>query len=139
MNSVWCMMQGTQSWCDNLEGYTREGDGKGFQDGGDICMHTCVLSHFSWVWLFATPWTVVHQVLLSMGFSRQENWSGLPVPFSRELPHGGSNPVTLMSPELAVGFFTISTTWEAPGYLWIHTDVWQKPSQYCKVIILQLK
>ena len=64
MNSVWCMMQGTQSWCDNLEGYTREGDGKGFQDGGDTCMHTCVLSHFSWVWLFATPWTVAHQVLL---------------------------------------------------------------------------
>ena len=35
------------------------------------------------VWLFATPWTVAHQALLSMGFSRQEYWSGLPFSFSR--------------------------------------------------------
>ena len=34
--------------------------------------------------LFATPWTVAHQVPPSMGFSRQEYWSGLPVPFPRE-------------------------------------------------------
>ena len=36
-----------------------------------------VLSH---VWLFATPWTIDHQTPLSMGFSRQEYWSGLPFP-----------------------------------------------------------
>ena len=41
--------------------------------------HT-TLSHFSRVWLSATPWTVAHQVLLSLGFSRQEYWSGLPFP-----------------------------------------------------------
>ena len=40
----------------------------------------CVLSHFSHVWLFVTPWTVARQVPLSMGFSRQEYWSGLPFP-----------------------------------------------------------
>ena len=39
-----------------------------------------ILSHFSRVWLFATPWTVAHQVPLSMGFSRQEYWSVLPCP-----------------------------------------------------------
>ena len=39
-----------------------------------------VLSHFSHVWLFVTPWTVAHQAPLSMGFSRQEYWSELPFP-----------------------------------------------------------
>ena len=39
-----------------------------------------LLSHFSQVRLFATPWTAAHQAPLSMGFSRQEHWSGLPFP-----------------------------------------------------------
>ena len=38
-----------------------------------------LLSHFSCVQLFLTPWTVAHQAPLSMGFSRQEYWSGLPL------------------------------------------------------------
>ena len=42
-----------------------------------------VLSHFSHVQLFVTPWTVTHQAPLSMGFSRQEHWSGLPFPSPR--------------------------------------------------------
>ena len=40
----------------------------------------CMLSHFSHVQLFATLWTIAHQVPLSMGFFRQEYWSGLPYP-----------------------------------------------------------
>ena len=40
----------------------------------------CVLSHFNHVRLFETLWTVALQILLSMGFSRQEHWSGLPFP-----------------------------------------------------------
>ena len=51
-----------------------------------------VLSHFSCVQLFATPWTVTHQAPLSMGFSRQEYWSGLPFPASRVFPIQGLNP-----------------------------------------------
>ena len=39
-----------------------------------------LLSHFSHVWLCATPYTAVHQAPLSLGFSRQEHWSGLPFP-----------------------------------------------------------
>ena len=39
-----------------------------------------LLSHFSHVQLCATPWTATHQASLSMGFSRQEHWSGLPFP-----------------------------------------------------------
>ena len=42
------------------------------------CMTACVLSCFSCIWLFATLWTIAHQDLPSMGFSRQEYWSGLP-------------------------------------------------------------
>ena len=41
------------------------------------------------VWLFATPWTVAHQASPSMGFSRQEYWSGLPVPSPGDLPDPG--------------------------------------------------
>ena len=46
-------------------------------------MHACVLSRFSHVQLFATPWIVARQAPLSMGFSRQEYWSGLPCPPAR--------------------------------------------------------
>ena len=42
--------------------------------------------------LFATPWTVAHQAALSMEFSRQENWSGLPFPSPGDLPKPGVDP-----------------------------------------------
>jgi len=44
----------------------------------------------SLVRLFATPWTVAYQAPLSMGFSRQEHWSGVPFPSPRDLPKPGS-------------------------------------------------
>ena len=50
---------------------------------------------------------------LSIGFSRQEPWSGLPCPPPGDLPDPGIDPVSLMSPALAGVFFTTSTTWEA--------------------------
>ena len=46
----------------------------------------------SCVRLFAIPWTVAHQASLSMGFSRQQYWSGLPFPSPGDLPDPGSNP-----------------------------------------------
>ena len=49
-------------------------------------MHEWVLSRFSHVQLFETPWTVTLQVPLSMGFSTQEYWSGLPCPPPGDLP-----------------------------------------------------
>ena len=51
-----------------------------------------VLSHFSCVWVFATPWTVAHQAPLSMGFSRQKYWRGLPWPPPEDLPDPGIEP-----------------------------------------------
>ena len=73
-------------------------------------MHACVLSHFSHVQLFATPWIVARQAPLSMGFSRQEYWSGLPCPPAGDLPDSEIEPA---SPALAGKFFSSSATWEA--------------------------
>ena len=66
---------------------------------------------FSPVQLFATPWTVVHQAPLSMGFSRQEYWSGLLFPPPGDLRNSGTEPESPVSPALAGGFFTT----EPPG------------------------
>ena len=57
----------------------------------------CEVKSLSRVQLFATPWAVAHQAPLSMEFSRQEYWSGLPVPSSGDLPNPGIKP---RSPEL---------------------------------------
>ena len=63
---------------------------------------------------FATPWTVSHQVPLSMEFSRQEYWSELPLPTPGDLPDPEIKPMSLVSSALAGRFFTTSTTWEDP-------------------------
>ena len=67
-------------------------------------MHVQSLRH---VQLFAIPWTVANQVPLSMGFSRQEYWSGLSCAPPGNLPNPEIEPT---SPALAGGFFTTSTT-----------------------------
>ena len=67
----------------------------------------------SCVRLFATPWTVACQAPQSMEFSRQEYWSGWRCPLPGDLPNPGIELVSLVSPALAGGFFTISMTWEA--------------------------
>ena len=64
------------------------------------CTHAQSLSH---VWLFVAPWTAAFQALLSVGFSRQEYWSGFPFPLPRDLPNPGTEPT---SPAPAGRFFT---------------------------------
>ena len=69
-------------------------------------VYTQLLSH---IWLFATPWTVACQASLSMGFSRQEYWNGLPFPSPGDLPNPGiepTSPESLASPALAGRFST---------------------------------
>ena len=78
------------------------------------CVCACLLSHFRHVQLFTSPWIIAHQAPLSMGFSRQEYWSGLPWPPPGDLPDPGIEPISLKSPALAGGFFITNTTWEAP-------------------------
>ena len=65
----------------------------------------------------ATPWTVARQAPLSMGFSRQEHWNGLPCPPPGDLLDPGIGSKSLISPALTGGFFTTSTTLDCVGFL----------------------
>ena len=65
-----------------------------------VCMCVWPVAH---VQHFAIPWTVACQIPLSMGFSQQEYWSGLPFPPPRDLPHPGTKPSVSC---IAGGFFT---------------------------------
>ena len=67
-----------------------------------------MLGRFSHVWLFATLWTVACQAPLSMGFSRQEYWSGLPYPPPRDLPDPGIKPTSPAVPALQADSLPLS-------------------------------
>ena len=71
----------------------------------------CTLRCSSHVQLFGPHWSAGHQASLSMGFSRQENWSMLPCPPPGDLPDSGIESASLMSPALIGRFLTTSTTW----------------------------
>ena len=74
-------------------------------------LHVCACYH---VQLFTTPWTIAHQTHLSMGFPRQEYWSGLPFPTLGDLPNPG---IKLTSLALAGRFFTgWPRTWATAGH-----------------------
>ena len=76
-----------------------------------VCAHaracTHVLSCFHHVRLFVTLWTVAHQACLSMGFSRQEYWTGLLCPPPGDLPNPGTEPVPPVSPRATWGTLII--------------------------------
>ena len=57
-----------------------------------VCVCVCVCYSLSRVQLFVTPWTVARQAPLSVGFSKQEYWSGLPFPSSEHLPNPQIKP-----------------------------------------------
>ena len=80
-----------------------------------IC-HVCMLSHFSRVRLCAILWTTACQAPLSMGFSRQEYWSGLPFP-PGDLSNPWIKPTSLMSPALAGDSFSLVLPGK-PHMLW---------------------
>ena len=73
--------------------------------------------HSRHVLLFAILWSTAHQSPLSMGFSRQDYWSGLPFPSPGDLPDPRIEPESLKSPVLTGRFFTISTTWNIIGLI----------------------
>ena len=86
-----------------------------------VCMLSCVR-------FFATPWTVTHQAPLSMGFSKQEYWNGLPFPSPRDLPNSGIGPrsPTLQAdslPSEPPGNFTSYTKLGIhPTLVWFHLN-----------------
>ena len=99
------------------------------EPGGLQSMHMCMLSCFSRVQLFVTPWTVARQAPLSRGILQARILEWVAMSSSRgssqprdqtglgsnwiKLDQTGSKPTTLMSPQMAGGFFITSTTWEA--------------------------
>ena len=91
-------------------------------------MHACLLSCYVMSDSFVTPWTISHQVPLSMGFSRQEYWSKLPFPSPGDLPNLGIQPVSPVSPALAGGFLapeppgtSHKKEWDIYIYIYIYT------------------
>ena len=77
--------------------------------------------------------SVAHQDPLWIGFSMQEYWSGLPCPPPGD-PDPGIDPASLMSPALAGGFFTTTTTWEAQ-FLCGWTASSELPSQILRLFL----
>ena len=80
-----------------------------------VCVHAQLLHSCP---ILCTPRTVAHHASLSIGFSRQEYWKGLPYHPPGVLPNPKIEPLSLMSPALASGFFTTSAT-EKPQTLGI--------------------
>ena len=95
--------------------------------GGGLVTKSCLT--------LATPWTVASQAPLSMGFSRQEYWSGLPYPTPGDLPDPGIEPASLL--HWQAGSFTTSGTWET--HSWSYTYAYDdeasriptKPRSFC--------
>ena len=93
---------------------------KGLDQRFPMDVLNCTMSHFvhfGCVQHFATLRTVAYQAPLSMGFSRQQCWSGLSCPPPGDLPTPGIKPKFLTFPALASRFFTASAIWEAQKYL----------------------
>ena len=83
-----------------------------------MCLYACVHAKLLQSCLtLVTLWTVACQAPLSLGFSRQEYWSGLPCPPAGDLPDPGIKPASPMSPAVAGGFFTSRAAWEAHAYM----------------------
>ena len=80
----------------------------------------CVWSHFSHICLFLTLCTVALQVPLSMGFSRQEYWSGLSRPPPGDLPDPGIEPESPAAPALQVDYLLLSHWWSPDQLILSH-------------------
>ena len=79
-----------------------------------------VLSHLSNGQLFMTPYSVAHQVPLSMGILQARIMKWVAMPFSKGPSRPGIEPLSIMSPTLGGVFFTTSAIWEAHfNYTWI--------------------
>ena len=114
---------GREAWRAMVRGVTESGSAERLS-AQYKCMHMCWLSLFSRVWLYATPWTIDHQAPLSIGFSRQECWSGVSFPPPQDLPNPGIKIHVSWVSCLAGRFFTS----EPPG----------KPQYICILMCITL-
>ena len=81
-----------------------------------VLLRLCMLSHLGHVWLFESLWTVACHVPLSMGFFRQEYWSGFPWPSPGDLPNPGIEPAFPVAPALQVDSLLLSHQGTAECY-----------------------
>ena len=89
--------------------------------------HACKLSCFSHVWLFVMPWIVACQAPLSMGFSREEHWSGLSCPPPEDLPHTGIKSAYPAAPGLQADSLPLShwgSIFTSLGVIYLITGSW---------------
>ena len=115
--------------------------------GKDSCFHTlsqknCCFVAKSEVWLFATPWTVDHQALLSMGFLRTKYWNGLPFPSPRELPNPEieSTPSAWQADSLPLSHLRSPSQKNKCTYMVrIRTQFWQNINNWLSVSFLGSK
>ena len=98
----------------------------------------CMVSHFNHVRFFVTLWTVALQDSLSMGFFRQEYWSGLPCPPPGDLPDPGIEPTSLVSSALAGRISTTGATLETQTWVVTCKAALQKPHYYCHLCLSSL-
>ena len=89
-----------------------------------------MLSCYSCVPLFETPWTIACQAPLSLGSSRQAYWNRFPFPSPGDLPNPRMEPTSFTSPALAGGFFTTTPTWEAPTVVYIRLNTCEDGHHY---------
>ena len=90
-----------------------------------VYVHVCVLSCFCHVWPFVTPWNVTLQAPLSVGFSRQEYWSGLPCLPPRSLLYPGIKPKSPASPELQADTSLLSHLENVHTHTHTHTHIYK--------------
>ena len=86
--------------------------GRSVKRGSPRKKHECVCSVASVAFNSTTLWAVAHQAVLSMGFSRQEHWSGLSCLPPEDLPYSETEALCLISPALAGEFFTTEPSWK---------------------------
>ena len=112
------------------------GKGKGLDHThSGCCWYSSVhawLSCFNHVPLFVTSQTVACQAPLSMGFSRQEHWSGLPCPPPVYLPQLGIELVSVMPPQLAGRFFTAEPLGKPPDRTSLKLKCWLGQLLFCE-------
>ena len=81
-----------------------------------IILFVCCVQSLGCVQLFVALWTVVHQALLTRGYSRQDYWSGVPFPPLGDLPDPDTESVFLVPPTLTGRFFTIEPFEKPPSF-----------------------
>ena len=99
-----------------------------------MTLYVCMCTVHAQVCDFVTPWTLAHQAPLSMVFSRQEYWSGLPCPSPGDLPNPGIKPTSLASPGIGRQILYHCTTWEASQFIILNQLKYKSLLSKCYVV-----